>query len=72
LLVDFTGTSCEVSLSDRYFMGERTVIFARYELIKVAVVVRKAQLDPQRFSETVMRNRWVDARMFTNVEDAEE
>jgi hypothetical protein len=53
-------------------MGERTVIFARYELIKVAVVVRKAQLDPQRFSETVMRNRWVDARMFTSVEDAEE
>ena len=72
LLLDFTGTFCEVSLPDRYFAGERAEIFARYKLIKLAVVVRPEQLDPQRFGEMVMLNRWVNARVFTTDKDAEE
>jgi hypothetical protein len=42
-----------------------------YKLIKVAAVCRPEQLDPQRFGEMVARNRWVNARVFTSVEDAE-
>jgi hypothetical protein len=55
-----------------YRVGERAEIFARCKLIKVAVAVRPERLDPQRFGEMAMRNRGVNARVFTSVEDAEE
>jgi hypothetical protein len=42
-----------------------------HNLIKVAVVGRTEQLDWQKFSEIVARNRWVNARVFTSAEDAD-
>ena len=69
LLLDFTEAQAEISLADRYFFGERAKIFARH-MLKVATVGRPDQLDPRRFGEMVARNRWVNARAFTNAEDA--
>ena len=61
-----------VSLIDRYTFGDKAQIFVYYKLIKVAVVGRPDQIDQNRFGEKVMRNRWVNARVFTNLKDAEE
>jgi hypothetical protein len=41
-------------------------------LMKLAIVDRLDRVDPRRFSEMVIRNRWVNARVFTIIEDAEE
>jgi len=71
LLLDFTEARGEISLADRYFLGDAAQIFLDYKLIKVAAVARPERVDPQRFAERVIRNRWVNARTFTNVEDAE-
>jgi hypothetical protein len=37
---------------------------------KVATVGRPDQIDSRRFGEMVAQNRWVNARIFTNAEDA--
>ena len=71
LLLDSTETYGKISLADRYHLGDVAEIFMYYKLIKVAVVSRPEQLDPRRFAEMVARNRWVNARVFTSVEDAE-
>lgn len=71
LLLDFTEASGEVSLADRYFLGDKAQILSRRRL-KVATVATRRQIDPQKFAELVARNRGVDLRAFTNVEDAEE
>jgi len=42
-----------------------------HNLIKVAFVGRTEQLGWQKFGEIVARNRWVNARVFTSVEDAD-
>jgi len=70
LLFDFTEAQLEISLADRYFLGERAKIFGR-QASKVAAVGRPEQLDSRRFGEMVARNRWVNVRSFTNYEDAE-
>lgn len=72
LLLDFTGAYTRSSLADRYFAGEKAEIFVHYKMAKVAVIVRPEQLDPQKFGEMTMRNRRVNARVFTNIEDVEE
>jgi hypothetical protein len=72
LLLDFTDTHGEFLLAHRYFLGDKSETFMFHNLIKVAAVVRPEQLDPHKFGEIVARNRWVNARVFTNVEDAEE
>ena len=72
LLLDFTDAHVELSLADRYFIVTSSRIFAQYELIKTAFVARPQQVDSKRFGELVARNRWINARVFTNVEDAEE
>jgi hypothetical protein len=72
LLLDLTGASTNGHLTDKYHLGDKAEIFMHYKLIKVAVVVRPEKLDPFRFGETVARNRWVNAQVFTNSEDAEE
>jgi hypothetical protein len=72
LLLDFTDTHGEFFLADRYFLGDQSGTFMFHKLIKVAAVVRPEQLDSQKFGEIVARNRWVNARVFTNVEDAKE
>jgi hypothetical protein len=72
LLLDFTQTHGDLSLADRYLLGDKAEIFMIYKLIKVAAVGRPEQLDSTKFGETVARNRWVNFRVFTNVEDGEE
>jgi len=72
LLLDFTETHIKLSLADRYFLAESARVFARYKLIKVAFLGRPEQVDSQKFGEIVARNRWINARVFTTVEDAEE
>lgn len=72
LLLEVVEAHAETSLSARYFLGDKTQIFMYYKIIKVAVVARPDQIDPKRFGEMVMRNRWVNARIFTNIKDAEE
>ena len=71
LLLDFTEAQGEISLADRYFLGERAKIFKRHAS-KVAAVGRPEQLDHRRFGETVAKNRWINLRVFTKVEDAHE
>jgi hypothetical protein len=71
LLLDSTETRGKTSLADRYRLGDEADIFMYYKLIKVAYVGRPEQLDPKRFGEMVARNRWVNVRVFTSVEDAE-
>ena len=69
LLFDFTEANGEVSLADRYFLGEHAQIFTRYRL-KVATVERPERIDPQRFGEMVAQTRRVNVHAFTTVEDA--
>src|SRR5215510_7591488 len=69
LLLDFTEAQTEISLTDRYFLGERAKIFGS-QASKVATVGRPEQFDPRRFGEMVARNRWINVRTFTNAEDA--
>jgi len=71
LLIDFRRVYANISLADRYFLGERTQIFAHYGL-KVAFVGRPEQHDPRRFGEIVSQNRWVNLHVFTDVQSAEE
>jgi hypothetical protein len=70
LLLDFTEAYVEASLADKYILGEQAQIFSRYNVIKAAAVARPEQVDPERFGEMVARNRLVNGRVFTNVEDA--
>jgi hypothetical protein len=72
LLLNFTEYRADVSLHERYLLVERATIFAHYSVIKIAGVDKPGRLDPQNFEEIVARNRGVNARAFTNVEDAEE
>ena len=69
LLIDYTEAYGEISLWDRYFLGDRAQIFA-FHRIKVAAVARPEQLDPQRFGDMVAQNRGVNYRAFPNTEDA--
>jgi hypothetical protein len=71
LLLDFTQAQGKLSLIDRYQMGAKAEIFMLFKLMKVAVIGRPEQLDYKRFGEMVARNRWVNARLFINVEAAE-
>jgi hypothetical protein len=70
LLLDFTDAHGELSLVERYFLGDEAQIFKRYNL-KVASANRPEHLDPQRFAEFVAQNRGVKFRVFANFEDAE-
>jgi hypothetical protein len=69
LLLDFTGIPADISLADRYAFGKLTLFFAQYKC-KVAAVCKSEQHGSTCFIETVAQNRWVDLRVFTNVEDA--
>ena len=69
LLLDFTEVPADISLMDRYDLGKRTLVFAQYKC-KVAAVCKSGQRDSHCFLGTVAQNRWVNLRVFTNVEDA--
>src|SRR5262245_17294550 len=72
LLLDFTHTYGELSLAERYWLGDQAETFMFHNLIKVAVVGRPEQLDWQKFGEIVARNRWVTASIYATVEDSAE
>jgi hypothetical protein len=72
LLLDFTEFHAGISLADRYFLVTSARIFAQYKIIKTAYVARPEQVDSKKFGELAARNRWINARVFTNIEDAEE
>ena len=69
LLLDFLEAHGEISLMDRYFLGGEAQIFKNYNL-QVATANRPEHLDEKKFAEIVARNRGVNFRVFTNVEDA--
>jgi hypothetical protein len=69
LLLDFTTVPANISLADRYALGRLTLVFAQYKC-RVAAVCKTEQHGSTCFIETVAQNRWVDLRVFTNVEDA--
>jgi hypothetical protein len=69
LLLDFTEVPADISLVDRYELGKRTQVFAQYKC-KVAAVCKLERHDSTCFLGTVAQNRWIDLRVFTNVEDA--
>ena len=71
LLLDFTDTHGGFSLVERFWLGDQAETFMFHHLIKVAAVCRPEQLDRKKFAEIVARNRWVNARVFTNVRAAE-
>lgn len=71
LLLNVAKVHGKISVADRYFFGNETELFLHYKLIKIAVVGRPEQVDPQKFGEIVARNRWVNLRVFTSVADAE-
>ena len=71
LLIDTTRFDVKVSILDRFLLGERLVIFARYR-IKVAFVSRPEQLDPRKFAVVVAQNRGVKVETFTDFQAAEE
>jgi hypothetical protein len=73
LLIDTTryDVDVEISLADRFLLGERLVIFASRR-IKVAFVSRPEQLDPGKFTVVVAQNRGVNVETFTDSQAAEE
>src|SRR5262245_7912242 len=64
LLIDCTEAKTDIALVDMYEQGEGAKLFNRYG-IKIAVVVSEDKLEPEKFAETVARNRGVDACVFT-------
>jgi hypothetical protein len=69
LLLDFLEAHGEISLVDRYFLGDEAQIFKRYNL-QVATANRPEHLDGKKYVEIVARNRGVNFRVSTNVKDA--
>ena len=71
LIIDTTGFEVKISTTDRFILGERLGIFARNK-IKVAFVSRPEQIDPQKFTLLVARNRGVTVETFTDFHSAED
>src|SRR5262245_6448352 len=72
LLLDITEAEWEGTLASRFLLGDESEVFLDYKLIKVAVLAKPEQVDRDRFGEKVARNRWINARVFTSAEEAEE
>ena len=73
LLIDTTryDVDVKISLVDRFLLGERLGIFARYG-IKVAFFSKPEQLDPRKFGALVAQNRGASVDAFTDFQAAEE
>ena len=71
LLIDTAGFDVKVTLVDKFLLGERLGIFARYR-IKVVFVSRPEQLDLRKFAVMVAQNRGVKVEAFTDYQAAEE
>jgi len=70
LLLDFREAYVKTSLTDRFFLVVGSQICAQHKVIQIAAVFRPGRIDPKGFDETVARNRWINARVFSNVEGA--
>ena len=66
---DWRPMRSEFSLSDRFEIG---VYAARTlpKMTRVAVLLREDQLLPEKFFETVVRNRELNLRVFVDFEEA--
>jgi hypothetical protein len=71
LLIDTTAYDVKTSVTDRFFLGTSSQIFAVHR-IKVAFVCRPEQIDPQKFGALVARNRGVNIDVFAHFQAAEE
>jgi hypothetical protein len=71
LLIDTTGYEVNLSVANRFQIGERAQIFALCG-IKVAFVCRPEQIDAGKFGRLVARNRGVNIDVFTDFQAAEE
>ena len=65
------GFEIKMSTVDRFLLGERLEIFARYK-IKVAFVSKPEQIEPRKFAVMLARNRGVTIEVFTDFQAAEE
>jgi hypothetical protein len=71
LLIDAMGAVGKVSVVDAFLAAEESQIFARYG-IKVALLRVPERMDLQNFAELVARNRWVNVRVVSDLQAAEE
>jgi hypothetical protein len=71
LLINTTAYDVKASVTDRFFLGTSSQIFAVHR-IKVAFVCRQEQLDPRKFGVLVAQNRGVNLDAFADLQSAEE
>ena len=71
LLIDTSRAEGEISIFERFLIGQRAQIFTVYG-VKVAWVENLERKGQRGFGELVARNRWVNIRVFTNLHAAEE
>src|SRR5262249_49016243 len=72
LLIDVTGFEViKPCLTDKFIVGERLVIFARYGM-KVAFFCRPEQFELLKFAVLVAQNRGVKVEACTDFQAAEE
>ncbi len=71
LLIDATGAVGKVSVVDIFLAAEESRIFTQYGL-KVALLEVPERMDLQKFGELVARNRWVNIRVVSDLQAAEE
>ena len=66
VLLDCRGIEGQLSTMDRYELGVAISSIP----VKVAIILRQAMMDPDRFGEIVARNRGANARVFTAEDEA--
>jgi hypothetical protein len=71
LLIDGTGAVGKVSVADVFLAAKESRIFAQYGL-QVALLRVPERMDLQNFGELVARNRWVNVRVVSDLQAAEE
>jgi hypothetical protein len=71
LLIDTSKAEAEISIVERFLMGEGTQIYM-FHGVKIAWVDNTERKGPLGFGGLVARNRWVDVRVFIDLQAAEE
>jgi hypothetical protein len=70
LLIDFSAVDNQkLTLAERFRLGMNALEFAG-KLRRIAALVRPELADRQRFGEMVARNRGINVRVFTILEEA--
>lgn len=74
LVVDMLGIVGDIGITDRFYLAEFASNIAVRKMggqsPRIAVLVEQFRMDPERFGETVARNRGMDAKVFTKMDDA--